>query len=412
MRPPGGSTNLQLAYEEHHRSMKKSTRVNHPPGVELPADNHSVVAPIYQSVKFEFDSLEETERFLRGERAGFFYTRASNPTTRQLELLLAELQGREECLVCASGVGAISQTLLALTKQGDHILCFIETYNPTRYLIRRLLARFGVTHTMLSIEDTAGIEKALAAHKTRLVVFESPTNPVTKIADLAAITRLAQSAGALTVMDNTFGGFHQHGEYEIDLFLHSLTKYASGAGDVMGGAVIGRGDLIRGMRTEWGTLGGTLDPHAAYLILRGLKTYFVRYQAQCESAMRIAQLLAAHPAVERVHYPGLPTHPQYELAKAQMKEFGSIVAFDLKGGADAGGRFAGALQLFALTASLGSTESLVVAPQMMGGRDLTRDQLRMSAVTEGTVRLSIGLEDVGDLMEDITQALAATAPPA
>ena len=191
--------------------MKKTTRVNHPPAVELPADNHSVVAPIYQSVKFEFDSLEETERFFRGERPGFFYTRASNPTTRQLELLLAELQGREECLVCASGVGAISQTLLALTKQGDHIICFVETYNPTRYLIRRLLARFGVTHTMLSIEDTAGVEKALAAHKTRLVMFESPTNPVTKIADIAALTRMARSAGALTVMDNTFAGFHQHG---------------------------------------------------------------------------------------------------------------------------------------------------------------------------------------------------------
>jgi cystathionine beta-lyase/cystathionine gamma-synthase len=390
--------------------MKKRTRVNHPPAVDLPPDNRSVVAPIYQSVKFEFDSLDETERFLRGERAGFFYTRASNPTTRQLELLLAQLQGREDCLVAASGVGAISQTLLALTKQGDHIVCFVETYNPTRYLIRRLLARFGVTHTMLSIEDIAGVEKTLAAHKTRLVVFESPTNPVTKIADIAALASLARSAGALTVMDNTFAGFHQHGEYEIDLFLHSLTKYASGTGDVMGGAVIGRSDLIRSMRTDWGTLGGTLDPHAAFLILRGLKTYFVRYTAQCASAMKIAEHLAAHPAVAKVHYPGLPTHPQHELAKAQMKEFGSIVTFDLKGGAEAGGRFAGALQLFALTASLGSTESLVVAPQMMRGRDLTPDQLRTSAVTEGTVRLSIGLEDVGDLMEDITQALAATSP--
>jgi cystathionine beta-lyase/cystathionine gamma-synthase len=389
--------------------MKNTTRVNHPPAVELPTDNHSVVAPIYQSVKFEFDSLDETEKFLRGERSGFFYTRASNPTTRQLELLLAELQGREECLVTASGVGVISQTLLALTKQGDHVICFVETYNPTRYLIRRLLARFGVTHTMLSIEDIAGVQKALAAHKTRLVIFESPTNPVTKIADIAALTRLAQSAGALTVMDNTFAGFHQHGEYEIDLFLHSLTKYASGAGDVMGGAVIGRSDLIRGMRTDFGTLGGTLDPHAAFLILRGLKTYFVRYKAQCESAMRVAEHLAAHPAVAKVHYPGLPTHPQHELAKSQMRDFGTIVSFDLKGGAEAGGRFAGALKLFALAASLGSTESLVVAPQMMRGRDLTQDQLRTSAVTEGTVRLSIGLEDVDDLREDITQALAAAA---
>ncbi len=387
--------------------MKNTTRVNHPPAVDLPADNRAVVAPIYQSVKFEFDTLEETERFLRGERPGFFYTRASNPTTRQLELLLAELQGREDCLVTASGVGVISQSLLALTRQGDHILCFVETYNPTRYLIRRLLARFGVTHTMLSIADTAGIERELAERKTRLVIFESPTNPITRIADIRAITRLARAAGALTVMDNTFAGFHQHGEFEIDLFLHSLTKYASGAGDVMGGAAIGRADLIRSMRTDFGTLGGTLDPHAAFLILRGLKTYFVRYQAQTASALRIAEFLAGHPAIARVHYPGLPTHPQHQLARSQMRDFGTIVSFDLKGGADAGARFVDALKLFALTASLGSTESLVVAPQMMRGRDLTTDQLRLSAVTEGTVRMSIGLEDVDDLLEDVTQALSA-----
>jgi len=389
--------------------MKKPTRVNHPPAVDLPPDNHAVVAPIYQSVKFEFDSLEETERFLHGERSGFFYTRASNPTTRQLELLLAELQGREDCLVTASGVGAISQTLLALTKQGDHIICFIETYNPSRYLIRRLLGRFGVTHTMLSIEDIAGVERTLAAQRTRLVFFESPTNPVTKIADIPALTRLARSAGALTVLDNTFAGFHQHGEFDVDLFLHSLTKYASGAGDVMGGAVVGRGDLIRSMRTDFGTLGGTLDPHAAFLILRGLKTYFVRYQAQCASAMRIAELLAAHPAVARVHYPGLPTHPQHELARRQMRDFGTIVSLDLKGGLEPGGRFAGALKLFALTASLGSTDSLVVAPQMMRGRDLSAEQLASSGVTEGTVRLSIGLEDIEDLTKDVEQALAAAA---
>jgi cystathionine beta-lyase/cystathionine gamma-synthase len=387
--------------------MKKSTRVNHPPPVELAADNRPVVAPIYQSVKFEFDTLEETERYLRGERPGFFYTRASNPTTRQLELLLAELQGREECLATASGVGAVAQTLLALTKQGDHILCFVETYNPTRYLIRRLLGRFGVTHTMLSIEDLAGIERALAAHPTRLVWFESPTNPVTKVADIPAITRLAKAAGALVVMDNTFAGLHQHGEYDIDVFVHSLTKYASGAGDVLGGAAVGRGDLIRSMRTDFGMLGGTLDPHAAYLILRGIKTYFVRYQAQSASAQRVAELLAAHPAVARVHYPGLPAHPQHALALAQMKDFGTIVSFDLKGGLEAGGRFADALQLFAMAASLGSTESLVVTAQMMGGRDLTADQQRASGITEGTVRLSIGLEDIDDLLADVTQALKA-----
>ncbi len=388
--------------------MKKPTRVNHPPAVELPPGNHPLVAPIYQTVKFEFDTVAETERYLRGERPGFFYSRASNPTTRQLEQLLAELQGREDCLVTASGVGAISQTLLSLTKQADHVICFVETYNPTRYLIRRLLGRFGVTHTMLSIEDVAGVERTLAAQPVRLLFFESPTNPITKIADIGALTRLARAAGALSVMDNTFAGFHQHGAYEVDIFVHSLTKYASGTGDVMGGAVIARSELIRGMRTDFGALGGTLDPHAAFLILRGLKTYFVRYQAQSASAARIAGLLAAHPAVERVHYPGLPAHPQHALAVGQMQDFGSIVSFDLKGGAAAGRRFADALELFALAASLGSTESLVVTPQMMGGRELSAEQQRMSAITEGTIRLSIGLEDPDDLLEDVARALAAT----
>jgi cystathionine beta-lyase/cystathionine gamma-synthase len=387
--------------------MKKPTLVNHPPKVEMAADNHPVGAPIYQNVKFEFDDLEQTTRFLRGERSGFFYMRTSNPTTRQLELTLAALQDREDCLTTSTGVGAVGQTLLALTKQGDHVLCFIETYNPTRYIIRRVLSRFGIAHTMLSIEDLPGIERAFAAQPTRLVFFESPTNPVTKIADIAAIARLAKAHGALSVMDNTFAGFHQHGDYEVDVFVHSLTKYASGTGDVMGGAVIARAELIRLMRTDFGALGNALDPHAAFLIQRGLKTYFVRYAAQCASAMRVAQILAAHPEVERVHYPGLPGHPQHALAARQMRQFGTIVSLDLRGGLAAGGHFAESLELFALTASLGSTESLVVAPQMMSGRDLTAEQLRLSGVTGGTVRLSIGLEDEEDLIADLLQALEA-----
>lgn len=387
--------------------MKKTTRVNHPPEVVVPPDNRPVVAPIYQTVKFEFETLDETLKNLRGERPGFFYTRASNPTTRQLELTLAELQGRDDCMITSTGVSAVSQTLIALTKSGDHVLCFVETYNPTRYVIRRLLGRFGVTHTMISVEDTAGIERALAARKTRLVFFESPTNPVTKIADVAAITRMAHTHGALAIMDNTFAGFHQHGEFDVDVFVHSLTKYASGTGDVMGGAVIARADLIKQLRSDFTALGATLDPHAAYLIQRGLKTYFVRYQAQSATAMRVAEMLASHSAVSRVHYPGLPSHPRHELAKAQLREFGTIVTFDLKNGLAGAARFVEALKLFALTASLGSTESLVIAPQMMSSRDLTAEQVRMSEITDGTVRLSIGLEDGDDLLDDLRQALAA-----
>ena len=280
----------------------------------------------------------------------------------------------------ASGVGAISQTLLALTRQHDHVICFVETYNPTRYLIRRLLGRFGVAHTLLSIEDLAGVERALAAQPTRLVLFESPTNPVTKIADIAALTRLARAAGALTVMDNTFAGFHQHGDYEVDVFVHSLTKYASGTGDVMGGAVIASRELIKAMRTDFSALGGTLDPHAAFLILRGLKTYFVRYQAQSASAARIAQWLAQQPGGGARALPraartsaacagcapdaGLRHHRQLRSAGATRTPRDAV---------------SDALQLFALTASLGSTESLAVTAQMMGARELSAEQQRMSA---------------------------------
>jgi cystathionine beta-lyase/cystathionine gamma-synthase len=389
--------------------MKKPTLVNHPPDVSPPPGNVPVTAPIYQSVKFEFESIDDTLRMLRGDAPGYFYMRASNPTTRQLELTLAQLQGRDDCLVSASGVNAIAQTLLSLTKQGDHVLFFIETYGPTRNIIRRLLARFGVEHTMLSIEDLAGVENVLASRPTRLVIFESPTNPVTKVADIEKLVALTHRHGALAVIDNTFAGFHQHGEYDIDLYVHSLTKYASGTGDVMGGAVIGNRELIDGLRPDFAVLGAHLDPHAAFLIQRGLKTYFVRYTAQTGNARKIAEYLEAHPAVTRCHYPGLASHPQAALARKQMKEPGTVVSFDLRDGSEAARRFSEGLKLFALTASLGSTESLVMPPQLVGSRDFTPEQARQSGVTVGTVRLSIGLEDVGDLIADVDAALEQAA---
>jgi len=387
--------------------MKDSTRVNHPPEVLVPADNRPVVAPIYQTVKFEFESVEEAMRSQRGERPGFSYLRTSNPTTRQLELTLAQLQGREDCVVCASGVGVIAQALLSLTRQGDHVLCFLESYGPTRHLVLRTLAKFGVTHSMLSIEDLAGVERVLATRPTRVMIFESPTNPVNKIADIAALTRLARAHGALTLLDNTFAGVHQHGQYDIDIFLHSLTKFVSGHGDVMGGAAIAQQSLIRGLRADFTVLGGVLDPHAAFLLQRGLKTYFLRYRAQSASAQRIAEFLASHTCVARTHYPGLASHPGYALARAQMSDFGAVVSFDLRGGAGAGARFTDALRLFSMAASVGATDSLVLPPQMLAGRDLSEEQRRNAGVGAGTVRLSIGLEDADDLLEDIAQALAA-----
>jgi cystathionine beta-lyase/cystathionine gamma-synthase len=385
--------------------MKKRTLVTHPPQVQVPADNRPLVAPIYQSVKFTFDDVGATLEQFKGKRAGFYYSRVSNPTLRQLELLLAGLQGRDACLLTGSGVAAIAVPLIALLKSGDHVVHFAEQYQPTRALIGRVLRRFGVASTMLSIDDLDGLERILAATPTRLVVFESPTNPVLKIANLERLTASARRHGALTLLDNTLAGLHNHGQFDVDLFAHSLTKYASGHGDVMGGAVIGRAELIESMREDVSILGPTLDPHAAFLLQRGMRTYFVRWDAQCRNALCVAERLARHPRVERVRYPGLPGDSGHALALRQMPDFGTIVTIDVAGGEEAGSRFAERLQLFSIAASLGSTESLVVPAALERTRGLTAEQRPWADIGPGTVRLSIGLEDVDDLIADIERAL-------
>ena len=385
--------------------MKKRTRVTHLPDVPVPPDVRPLVAPIHQSVKFSFDDVAETKRYFTGQRPGFYYSRISNPTLRQLELVLAELQGRDACLLTGSGAAAVAIALLGLLKAGDHVVYAVELYPPTRALLQRLLARYGVTSTLLSVDDRVGLERVLATTPTRLVVFESPTNPVLKVADVARITALARGHGALTLLDNTLGGLHNHGEFDVDVYVHSLTKYASGHGDVMGGAVISSNEIVRSLREDATNLGPTLDPHAAYLILRGLKTYFLRWDAQCRNALLVAEFLAARPEVSRVRYPGLPTDPGHDLAARQMDGFGTLVTFDLKGGLEAGTRFAESLQLFSIAASLGSTESLVVPPALQQPRGLTDEQREWTGINTGTVRLSIGIEDGDVLLEDLRQAL-------
>jgi cystathionine beta-lyase/cystathionine gamma-synthase len=285
------------------------------------------------------------------------------------------------------------------------VLLFIESYAPTRYIVRRLLGKFGVNHTMLSIEDLRGIERVLKERPTRLVVFESPTNPVTKIADIEHLTAHARAAGCLTVLDNTFAGFHNHGAYDIDVYLHSLTKYASGHGDVMGGAIIARTALVDEMRKDIGSIGPTLDPHAAFLVQRGMRTYFLRYERQCNNALAVAEYLKGHPRITAVHYPGLPSHPQHALARRQMRDFGAVVSIELDGGHAEAARFAEALQFFSIAASVGSTESLVLPPQLLHSADYTAEQRPVSLVGKGTLRLSIGLEDATDLIDDLRQAL-------
>jgi cystathionine beta-lyase/cystathionine gamma-synthase len=285
------------------------------------------------------------------------------------------------------------------------VVFFTEGYGPTRQIIRGMLARFGVTHRMLSIDDLDGLERELSSRKTRLVWFESPTNPINKIADIDSITRLSRAHGALTVIDNTAAGFHQHGEFDIDLFVHSLTKFATGAGDVMGGAVIARRELIDRLRSDFRLFGAHLDPLSASIMVRGLKTYFVRYRQQAANAQAVAELLAQHPACMSVRYPGLDSHPKADLARRQMRDFGSVICFDLVAGYEAGRRFTEALHLFARTPSFGSTESLAMPPQMMQPKDFSPEDLAVSGIGPGTVRLSIGLEDIEDLKADLLQAL-------
>src|SRR5277367_577007 len=386
--------------------MKKNTLVNPPAAVPVAVDNRPLVAPIYQSVKFSFDDTGETLRYLRGEREGFFYSRTANPTLKQLQLLLAQMQGRDDCLLTGTGVATLAASLLSLCKQGDHVLAFIESYGPTRYIVQHILAKYGVTHTLLSALDLPGIERVLRETPTRLVVFESPTNPVTKIADIAHLTAQARQAKCLTVMDNTFAGFHNHGGFDVDIFLHSLTKYASGHGDVMGGAIIARHELIAAMRKDIGPMGPALDPHAAFLIQRGMRTYFLRYERQCTNALAVSEFLLNDPRVKRVHYPGLASHPQHALARRQMKDFGSVVSIELDGGYAESARFAEALEFFSTAASVGSTESLVLPAQLLHSGEYTAEQRAQSLVGKGTVRLSIGLEDAADLNGDLEQALA------
>jgi cystathionine beta-lyase/cystathionine gamma-synthase len=228
---------------------------------------------------------------------------------------------------------------------------------------------------------------------------------VLKVADVDRITAAARRHGALTLLDNTLAGFHNHGQYDIDLYAHSLTKYGSGHGDVMGGAIIGRGDLVDSIRDDVTILGPTLDPHAAYLVLRGMKTYYVRWDAQCRNAHAVAEFLASHPAVEQVRYPGLSDDPGHQRARRQMQDFGSIIAFDVRGGSEAGSRVSESLKYFAIAASLGSTESLVLPPALQQPRGLTAEQRAWTGIGPGTIRLSVGLEDVDDLIDDLRQAL-------
>ena len=389
--------------------MKKETRVTHPPEAKLPDGNVPVVTPVYRSVKFTYPTIEASLS-REAKEGGFDYTRDSNPTTRELELTAAELQDRDDAVAVGSGMAAIWLALLGNLEAGNRVVIFVESYRPNRVAVRRFLPKLGVEFAMLSVHDHEAIAKEFADPRTKLVLFEAPTNPMLQVPDLEAIVALAKRNGVVTVLDNTFAGLHNHGRYEIDYFVHSLTKYANGHGDVMGGVVIADKKRIRTIKPLAINMGATLDPGAAFLIARGLKTYFVRFRHLSASALAIAEFLAKRKEVTRVFYPGLTSDPGHALARKQMGEFGGVLSFELKASKEQTWAFIDALELFTTTSSLGSTESLVAPVQLYLGSDLTAEEQKRAQIRDCTVRVAVGLEHVDDLIADLDQALSKNVP--
>lgn len=383
--------------------MKKESRVIHQPSIDLPEGNESLVGPVYRSVKFSFPSIRAAMT-PEARREGFDYSRDANPTTRQLETLCAELQDRDDAICVSTGMAAIWLALLGNLRAGDRVVFFVESYRPIRSMVRERLPEFGIAHTMLSIHDHAAIAETFARDDAKLLVFEAPTNPMLQVPDLDAILKLARANGVTTVLDNTFGGLHNHGDYPVDLFTHSLTKYASGHGDVMGGVVVGEKERIAALKPWAVNMGATLDSDTAYMILRGLRTYFLRFERHCESALRIAEHLRGRSEVDRVFYPGLESDPGYALASRQMNGCGGVLSFNLRCDREQAWAFIDALELFATVSSVGSTESLVAPVKLYFGRDLSESEADLAGITDGTVRLSVGLEHVDDLIADLEQA--------
>jgi cystathionine beta-lyase/cystathionine gamma-synthase len=384
--------------------MKKESRVNHQPEVSLPKGNRSLISPTYRSVKFTFPTIADSLT-PEAKTAGFEYTRDSNPTTRQLELLCAELQDRDDAIAVGTGMASIWLALLGSLTAGDRVVIFLESYRPTRVAVRKFLPRFGIDYEMVSLKDHARIEAAFAREDTKAVLFESPTNPMLQVPDIEAIISLARQSGVATILDNTFAGFHNHGQFPIDLYVHSLTKYAGGHGDTMGGIVIGNADKIRPLKPLSVNMGAILDPSAAYMISRGMRTYYLRYQRHCQNAQAVAEYLEARPEVAEVFYPGLASHPAHALAVRQMHDFGGVLSFSLKDAdRDRTWAFIDALKLHATASSLGSTESLVAPVQLYLGTDLGEDEQAEALISESTVRLAVGIEHVDDLIVDLAQA--------
>jgi cystathionine beta-lyase/cystathionine gamma-synthase len=387
--------------------MNDSTRLQHPTRIPLDPTNQPLTTPIYQSVKFENEC--RAQAIGPGSTDRFFYSRVANPTVRELEVLLASVQGTEDAFATSSGLAAISLLFLSLLRSGDHVILFKESYLPTRKLVRSFLSQFQITHSLLSVHDYLAhgdsiLESCFKNGRKHLLLFESPTNPKLHLLPIKKLTDWAIKKQVITCLDNTFAGPHQHKDLGLDFYLHSLTKSVGGHGDVCGGIVLGKKDLMAQVRAGAMTLGSSLDPHSAFLFLRGLKTYLIRYQTQSQNAAHIAAWLEGQSEFAQVLYPGLASHPQHSLAQQQMSDFGFLISCNLAAQLDVD-RFLSGLKLVKFAGSLGSTESLVLTYSPFFNADYTPEERQALGLGDNGLRFSIGLEDPADIIEDIQGAL-------
>jgi methionine-gamma-lyase len=361
---------------------------------------------ISRTANFTFESTEEMKRWAEGKSSAYIYTRYGNPTLAIAEAKIAALEGAEAAVVAASGSAAISATLLSQLRAGDELIATRQLYGGSYRLLRDVFPRYGIVVRHVEA-DLAGIER-LVNPRTKALYIETPTNPTLRLVDLGKAVAFAKEWGLVSIVDNTFASpvLQKPLEAGFNIVVHSASKYLAGHSDVIAGAAAGSIGLIRKIRENVIQLGGSMDPEAAFLLIRGMKTLEVRIGRQCKNAMAVAKFLAKHPKVARVHYPGLPSHPDHNLARRQMRAFGAMMAFDLKGGLAAARRFCDRVRVFLLAASLGGVESLVILPIYTSHYNMRPEELRGAGVRPGTVRVSVGLEDAEDLIEDLRQALA------
>jgi len=366
----------------------------------------AITTPIVQTSTYAFKDSKEIRAYTKGGKVRYEYGRYGNPTEKVAEQRLAALEGAEDCVMFASGMNAITTTILALVHRHDHMVITDDAYKKTLEFCSQYLQRFDVECTIVPFGDYEALDRAVGP-RTRFIFSESPTNPYLNIFDLVKLREIAEKHKVLTLIDSTFATpYNQRPlEFGVDLVIHSCTKYLAGHNDILAGAVLGRKELVDKVRDLHKAFGGVIDPHCCYLLLRGLKTFPLRVAKQNETAMQVARFLEGHPCVKRVYYPGLESHRHHQIAKEQMSGFGGVVTFDIKGGLAEANRFLDSLKLCFIAPSLGGVETLITHPATVSYYNFSRKERYALGITDTLLRLAVGVEDPEDIIADLDQAL-------